>query len=175
MAGSQTDFPMSLTFDPRTCWPRRWCSCPVGDSWVNTKAWVMYECVRASLFHPPFLSTVVWTETNSSSSQSSSSSPTPNSADCEYLLCFLTPPSSPRTVPNPSAPLRLSLPFVSSDVSPDPWCSQVTQCRSVLPTRVSVFVCLILRGERLPGVNVMLGPVRNFYSGVQSFPRVLRV
>lgn len=38
---------MSLTFEPRTCWPTRWCSCLVGDSWVNTKAWiwVIYEWV----------------------------------------------------------------------------------------------------------------------------------
>lgn len=59
---------------------------------------------------------------------------------------------------------------------------QVTQCRSVLLSRVEkgsecqmcafVWVCLILRGESVPAVNVLLGLVWNFYSGILSFPRV---
>lgn len=62
---------------------------------------------------------------------------------------------------------------------------QVTQCRSVLLSRgekecvcqmcACVRVCAVLRGESAPGVNVLLGPVRNFYSGIWSFPRVFRV
>lgn len=36
-------------------------------------------------------------------------------------------------------------------------------------------VRMILEGKSVPEVNVLFGPVRNFYSGVRSFPRVFRV
>ena len=64
---------------------------------------------------------------------------------------------------------------------------QVTQCCSVLLVRgekecaCQIYVCvcrcvrIILRGESVPGVNVFLGLVRNFYMGVLTFPRVLGV
>lgn len=53
---------------------------------------------------------------------------------------------------------------------------QVTQCRSVLLSRgrKKKCVCVILRGRSVSEVNVLLGAVWNFYSGVWSFPRDFR-
>lgn len=56
-------------------------------------------------------------------------------------------------------------------------CHSAALCsRGEVKRSVCMCVCArFLRGESVPGANVLLGPVRNFYSGIWSFPRAFRV